>query len=189
MSKNKGVDYFYFKPFRSGSVSYPQKNEAIYIIDILTRDDIIYFDDFGYLITQRALEVLQENNLKGVKVDHAVVKFSIQHNMKYKDQKVPKYYRLIPLPYDDKELKEVFLDEQYNLIINDRIKEALLNNVALNKLRLKHAFFDEVVLNDVVDKTEEDEEEPVLKSEVKSWKRQIIIFTAVMAIVGYFFFK
>ena len=46
MSKNKGTDYFYFKPFRSGSVSFPRPNEAIYVIDVLSRDDIVYFDDF-----------------------------------------------------------------------------------------------------------------------------------------------
>lgn len=76
MSKNKGTDYFYFKPFRSGSVSFPRANEAIYVIDVLSRDDIVYFDDFGYLISERALEVLKKHNLTGVKVDNATVKFS-----------------------------------------------------------------------------------------------------------------
>ena len=115
MSKNKGTDYFYFKPFRSGSVSFPRPNEAIYVIDVLSRDDIVYFDDFGYLISERALEVLKKHNLTGVKVDNATVKFSAKHNIRYKNQTLPKFYRLIPTEIVDNELREMFLDENYNL--------------------------------------------------------------------------
>lgn len=186
MSKNKGSDYFYFKPFRSGSVSYPKQNEAIYIIDVLSRDDIIYFDDFGYLITEKALEVLKEHNLTGVKVDNATVKFSAKHNIKYKNQILPKFYRLIPTEIVDNELREMFLDENYNLIINKRIKDIITNK---DLMRLHRSYFEEIDLEDVLDDYEDEKETPVYKEENKSTTKQIVIFTVIMAFVAYLFFK
>ncbi|EFS8618517.1 hypothetical protein HWS29_004445 [Salmonella enterica] len=186
MSKNKGTDYFYFKPFRSGSVSFPRQNEAIYVIDVLSRDDIVYFDDFGYLISERALEVLKKHNLTGVKVDNATVKFSAKHNIRYKNQTLPKFYRLIPTEIVDNELREMFLDENYNLIINKRIKDIITNK---DLMRLQRSYFEEIELEDVLDDYEDEAETPVYKNENKSSLKQIIIFTVVMALVAYLFFK
>lgn len=186
MSKNKGTDYFYFKPFRSGSVSFPRPNEAIYVIDVLSRDDIVYFDDFGYLISERALEVLKKHNLTGVKVDNATVKFSAKHNIRYKNQTLPKFYRLIPTEIVDNELREMFLDENYNLIINKRIKDIITNK---DLMRLQRSYFEEIELEDVLDDYEDEAETPVYKNENKSSLKQIIIFTVVMALVAYLFFK
>ncbi|MDW1257591.1 hypothetical protein, partial [Klebsiella pneumoniae] len=144
MSKNKGTGYYYFQPFRSGSVSY-DSNGATYIIDILSRDDILYFDDYDYLITENALEVLQKSNLKGVNIDNADVKFSIKHNIKYKNQKIPKFYRFLPTQIEGNELKEIFLDENANLIINKRIKNIITDK---ESFRLEHGRFQEIVNDD-----------------------------------------
>ena len=179
MSKNKGTDYFYFKPFRSGSVSFPRPNEAIYVIDVLSRDDIVYFDDFGYLISERALEVLKKHNLTGVKVDNATVKFSAKHNIRFKNQTLPKFYRLIPTEIVDNELREMFL-------INKRIKDIITNK---DLMRLQRSYFEEIELEDVLDDYEDEAETPVYKNENKSSLKQIIIFTVVMALVAYLFFK
>lgn len=185
MSKNKGTGYYYFQPFRAGSVSY-DNNGATYIIDILSRDDILYFDDYDYLITENALDVLKKNNLTGVNIDNANVKFSIKHNIKYQNQKLPKFYRFIPSENEESNLKEIFLDENQNLIINKRIKKIFTNK---ETFRLEHGRFQEIVNDDDIALQEENESKPVFKEEVKTTKKQIIYFLIIMAGVIYTFFK
>ena len=141
---------------------------------------------FGYLISERALEVLKKHNLTGVKVDNATVKFSAKHNIRYKNQTLPKFYRLIPTEIVDNELREMFLDENYNLIINKRIKDIITNK---DLMRLQRSYFEEIELEDVLDDYEDEAETPVYKNENKSSLKQIIIFTVVMALVAYLFFK
>ena len=138
------------------------------------------------MITEKALEVLKEHNLTGVKVDNATVKFSAKHNIRYKNQTLPKFYRLIPTEIVDNELREMFLDENYNLIMNKRIKDIITNK---DLMRLQRSYFEEIELEDALDDYEDKSETPVYKEENKSKTKQIIIFIFVMAFVAYLFFK
>jgi len=183
MKKNKEGEYYYFYPFTAGSISRLSSGEITYVVDVLSRDDIIYFQDGAYLIKDKALDVLKSAGLTGVKVDHANVKFSAKHNMRYKKQTLPKYYRLIPQYLEGDELKEMFLDEAHNLVINRRIKKAIDEP----KLRLKWAKYVEVDYDDVVDITQQDEE-PVFKPETKSAMKQIFIFVVVVGLIAAWFF-
>lgn len=183
MKKNKEEEYYYFYPFTAGSINISSSGEITYVVDVLSRDDIVYFQDGAYLIKDKALNVLKSAGLTGVKVDHANVKFSAKHNMRYKKQTLPKYYRLIPQYLDGDELKEMFLDEAHNLVINRRIKNVIDNP----KLRLKWAKYVEVDYDAVVDITQEDEE-PVFKPENKSALKQIIIFVVVVSLIAGWFF-
>ncbi|MBD8234605.1 hypothetical protein [Pantoea agglomerans] len=183
MKKNKEEEYYYFYPFAAGSVSRSSSGEITYVVDVLSRDDIVYFNDGAYLIKDKALNILKSAGLTGVKVDHANVKFSAKHNMRYKKQTLPKYYRSIPQYLEGDELKEMFLDEAHNLVINRRIKKA----IAEPKLRLKRAKYIEVNYNDVVDITQEDEE-PVFKAEAKSTLKQVVLFIVAVGLIAAWFF-
>ena len=56
-------------------------------------------------------------------------------------------------------------------------------------MRLQRSYFEEIELEDVLDDYEDEAETPVYKNENKSSLKQIIIFTVVMALVAYLFFK
>lgn len=185
MSKNKGTGYYYFQPFKAGSVSYDNSGTT-YIIDILSRDDILYFDDYDYLITENALKVLKDSNLTGVNIDNATVKFSIKHNIKHQNQKLPKFYRFIPTENEETNLKEIFLDENYNLIINKRIKDIISKK---DRFRLEHGRFQEIVNDDDIVMQQENDAAPVYKEEMKTTKKQIIYFLIIIAGIAYTFFR
>ena len=88
---------------------------------------LLSFDDGLQEVYTVIYPILKKHNLTGVKVDNATVKFSAKHNIRYKNQTLPKFYRLIPTEIVDNELREMFLDENYNLIINKRIKDIITN--------------------------------------------------------------
>lgn len=115
-----------------------------------------------------------------------LLNLAAKHNIRYKNQTLPKFYRLIPTEIVDNELREMFLDENYNLIINKRIKDIITNK---DLMRLQRSYFEEIELEDVLDDYEDEAETPVYKNENKSSLKQIIIFTVVMALVAYLFFK
>lgn len=125
---SKQSDWYLVEPFEAGELFYKDPfSSPTFIVDTISRDGIIYFNENGYLITPIFLEILQKNNLTGIHIDGKPdAKFSVQHNMKYPNQSLPQWYRMIPfiLP-EDGSMREVYLDDRKNLIVSERIKNVL----------------------------------------------------------------
>ena len=103
--------------------------------------------------------------------------------MQYPNKKLRDWYRLIPFRYDNDKNQEIFLDQNNNLIINERIKEILLSH------RVIRASITEYKIDDVEDYEEEIIEQEVFKKEPKKNYKDILIFVIIMFCIMYIFFK
>lgn len=184
-------DWYLLELFNAGELYYPNFESApTFIVDTISRDGIIYFNDNGYLLTPATFEILRDCGLTGVNINEPEVKFSIQHNMKHPNQKIPTWYRMVPfyLP-EDGTMREVFLDKNKNLIVSARIKDVLMKAQDERKIRLKRAKFypyENKVEKEII---EESKEKEVFEPEKESPMRGIVIFVIVMALIAYWFFK
>lgn len=181
------MKYYLIKPFRIGMVENSlnvKESDQYVIIDLISGEEILYCDDNCFLITPQLLKSLKENNLTGVNiVKPNNMKFSVEHNMQYPNKKLRDWYRLIPFRYDNDKNQEIFLDQNNNLIINERIKEILLSH------RVIRASINEYKIDDVEDYEEEIIEQEVFKKEPKKNYKDILIFVIIMFCIMYIFFK
>lgn len=183
-------DWYLVELFNAGELYYPDLvSSPTFIVDTISRDGMIYFSDNGYLITPEVFELLRSNNLTGVNINEPTVKFSIQHNMKHPNQKIPTWYRVIPFPLpEDGTLREMFLDDKKNLIISSRIKD-ILTTSDNKRIRMKRAKFHPYE-NKVENKTiEENKDKEVFDDKKENPLKGIFIFLMVMALIAYWFFK
>lgn len=189
---SKKSDWYLVEPFEAGELFYKDPfSSPTFIVDTISRDGIIYFNENGYLITPALFQILKQNNLVGVNIDlEPDAKFSVQHNMKYPNQSLPQWHRMIPfiLP-EDGSMREIYLDSRKNLIISERIKNVLDKAVAEKKIRLKRVKFHPYQNKEEEEIEEANTEKEVFKEEKESPIKGIIIFLIVMSAIAYWFFK
>lgn len=181
------MKYYLIKPFRIGMVENSlnvKESDQYVIIDLISGEEILYCDDNCFLITPRLLKSLKENNLTGVNiVKPNNMKFSVEHNMQYPNKKLRDWYRLIPFRYDNDKNQEMFLDQNNNLIINERIKKILLSH------RVIRASITEYKIDEVEDYEEEEIEQEVFREEPKKSYKEILTFIIIVITMIYIFFK
>lgn len=184
-------DWYLLEFFNAGELYYPNfESSPTFIVDTISRDGIIYFRDGGYLLTPETLELLKDSGLTGVNINEPDVKFSMQHNMKHPNQKIPTWYRMVPffLP-EDGTMREVFLDSNRNLIVSARIKDVLMKAHEEKRIRLKRVKIYPYENKHEEKIIEENKEQEVFDNNKENPLKGIIIFVAVMALIAYWFFK
>lgn len=181
------MKYYMVKPFRIGMVEKDiniKESDQYISIDIISSEQLLYCEDNCFLITPELLLDLKENNLTNVNVVKPKnMKFSIQHNMDYPKKKMREWYRLIPFKYDNSKNQEIFLDQDNNLIVNERVFKILRNH------RIIRAKYTEFHIDDVEDFEDEIEEKPVFKNNMKNSYRDMLVFVVIILTVAYIFFK
>ncbi|EDS7657946.1 hypothetical protein C0N38_004296 [Salmonella enterica subsp. enterica serovar Oranienburg] len=176
-------------PFIAGECSIDKfESEEIVVIDITTREEIVYCDPGCYLITKSLLDTFIENNVDCVNIithEDLKIKFSVKHNMKYPNKKIQEWYRMIPFPKDSGgDPKEIYLNENNELIINERV---------FNLLKDKEHWLERALIEKYEDEheakiIEEEKAKPVFITEKNNTMKQIIIFSVIMSVVAYWFF-
>lgn len=165
------------------------ESEEVVAIDIISREELCYCEPDCYLISTRLLNTLVENNVSGVNVikhEDLKIKFSVKHNIDYKNKSIPKWHRLIPFTKtEDIKNQEIYLNDKGEMVINDRIYTLLKHK----EHRIKRALIEEY--EDEKEKIiiEEEKPKPVFKEENNTTKKQVITFVLIMAAVAYWFFK
>ncbi len=88
----------------------------------------MYCDPGCYLISRSLLNTLIESNVDCVNIikhEDLKIKFSVKHNMEHPNKRIPKWYRLIPFKKKGEKSKEIYLNENNDLIVNERILNLL----------------------------------------------------------------
>lgn len=173
-------------PFIAGECSIDKfESEEIAVIDIITREEIVYCDPGCYLISRSLLNTLIESNVDCVNIikhEDLKIKFSVKHNMEHPNKRIPKWYRLIPFKKGEKS-KEIYLNENNDLIVNERILNLLKRH---RVIRLKIEEYEDEHEAKII---EEEKAKPVFITEKNNTMKQIIIFSVIMSVVAYWFFK
>ncbi|ELL2572440.1 hypothetical protein Q6O01_004604 [Salmonella enterica] len=181
------MKYYNVKPFTVGMIEKVigvKESDQYVIIDLISSEELLYCEDNCYLITPELLIDLKESNLTGVNVVKPKnMKFSMQHNMEYPNKRMRDWYRLIPFKYDNSKNQEIFLDNNDNLIVNERVFRIFQNH------RIKRAKYTEYQINNENDYEPEIVEQPLFKNEIKNNYKDIIVFIIIMITVAYMFFK
>lgn len=181
------MNYYVVKPFRIGMIEKDinvKESDQYVIIDLISSEELLYCEDNCFLITPELLLDLKENNLTNVNVVKPKnMKFSIQHNMDYPNKRMRDWYRLIPFKYDQSKNQEMFLDQNDNLIVNERIFNIL------KKHRIIRAKYTEFHIDEAKDFEEEIDEQPVFKKDIKNSYRDLLVFVVIILTVAYIFFK
>jgi len=102
--------------------------------------------------------------------------------MEHPNKTIPKWYRLIPFSKGE-ERKEIYLNENNDLIVNERI----LN--LLKRHRVKRLKIEEYEDEHEAKIIEEEKAKPVFITDKNNTMKQIIIFIVIMAVVAYWFFN
>lgn len=165
------------------------ESEEVVAIDIISREELCYCEPDCYLISTRLLNTLVENNVSGVNVikhEDLKIKFSVKHNIDYKNKSIPKLHRIIPFEKSE-EIKnqEMYLNESGELIISERI----YNLIKYKEHRIKRASIEEYEDENEKIIIEEEKQKPVFREEKSSTKKQTIIFIIIMSAIAYWFYK
>ncbi|MBZ6397562.1 MULTISPECIES: hypothetical protein [Pantoea] len=182
---------YLIKPFKVGECSIDEyESNEIVIIDIISRERLLYCEPGCYLVSTPLLLSLKENNVVDLNViphEELNIKFSALHNMENPNKTIPRWHRIIPFGRDlnDKREKEIYLNERDELIINERIKNILMEH----KEKLKRTKIYEYSDFDVDDFVKENDPKPVFKKEKNEIAKGIAIFALVMGLVAYWFFN
>lgn len=181
------MKYYMVKPFQIGMVEKDinaKESDQYVIIDLISSEQLLYCEDKCFLITPELLLDLKKNNLTDVNVVKPKnMKFSMQHNMDYPNKRMRDWYRLIPFRYDQSKNQEIFLDQNDNLIVNERVFKILKNH------RIIRAKYTEFYLDEVEDFEAEIEEQPVFKHNIKNSYRDMLVFVVIIITIAYIFFK
>ncbi|EPF5079398.1 hypothetical protein ACSSUQ_004236 [Yersinia enterocolitica] len=180
---------YVIQPFTVGMSSIDKfESEEVVIIDIITREEIAYCEPNCYLISDDLLKTLIKNNVDCVNIlknDDMNIKFSILHNMKFQNKRVPRWNRMIAFKkdYDKKEFKEIYINSDNELVINQRVLDLI------KKHRVKRALIQDHK-NEIESKiVEEEKAQPIYKLEKNNNLRSTLIFVVIMSLIAYWFFK
>lgn len=132
--------FYQITPYYIGIVN----NHRIYTIDRYITDDFLFFKGSdpsmdGILITKKAKEIIEKHNIDPVIIKEEITyKYSIKHNAKVGNKKLPVLYELGLMPQIDvfEGSQLIFKTKKGKIIITEKMREIIKKECKRKRIRM-----------------------------------------------------
>lgn len=181
------MSLYEIKPIKVGNVVYPQNKTPIFSIDLVSRDEIVFFDSESYpelMVSRELYEKISKESFTGFSFPDHVKEFSIQHDINHPNKKLPDWIRMMPYRNEQQNVLDMYLTNDNKIFVNSQFKKFLQENA-----RVKRCTFEKITVENEVKKNELEQNQPIFKQEKEKPLIGILAVFIVVAIIGYIVFN
>lgn len=181
------MSFYEIKPIKVGNVVYPQNKNPIFSIDLISRDEILFFDSESYpelMVSEKLYNKLKNESFTGFSFPEYTKEFSIQHDIDHPNKRLPDWIRMMPFRNEQQSNLDMCLTNDNKLIISSALKNFLQENA-----RIKRCTFEKIIVEHEVKKNEVENSQPIFKQEKEKPLIGILAVFVIVAIIGYIVFN